>query len=223
MFWSRVGRFANNRNEWHNDEWKLLTNHLTSDQKLVMHEKPYGFFFLHALAGAETEKSRKTPHRAIVIYVGSVDCGIMTSGKHILWRHLTDCPNTFLSCSRAFSCRCQVAYYSFSIESNSRRFKWQACKKLSLTICWCLFWMLCETNKWPCKNERPLYQPGSGFFFTHISPMYLKHKNNHNCLALVTQIQSISWWLITWNYPVDEITKNVLIQEKNHNDLLSNY
>ena len=37
IFWSRVGWFANDFHEWRSHEWKSLANHLTSDQKIVIH------------------------------------------------------------------------------------------------------------------------------------------------------------------------------------------
>ena len=36
-FWSWVGWFSNDFHEWWSHEWKSLANHLTSDQKIVIH------------------------------------------------------------------------------------------------------------------------------------------------------------------------------------------
>ena len=47
IFWSRVGWFANDFHEWLRHEWKSLANHLTSDQKIVIHGSE--FYFLHAI------------------------------------------------------------------------------------------------------------------------------------------------------------------------------
>ena len=45
-FWSRVRWFANDFHEWRSQEWKSLANHLTSDQKIVIHGNKCIILFL---------------------------------------------------------------------------------------------------------------------------------------------------------------------------------
>ena len=46
IFWSRVMWFAKDFHEWRSHEWKSLANHLTSDQKVVIHGNECIILFL---------------------------------------------------------------------------------------------------------------------------------------------------------------------------------
>ena len=49
IFWSRVRWFVNDFHEWRSHEWKSLANHITIDQKVVIHGNELLFYFLHAI------------------------------------------------------------------------------------------------------------------------------------------------------------------------------
>ena len=95
FFWSRVGWFANNFHVWRRNEWKLLANHLTSDQNIVILGNTYVILFLTCLSGVKTQRNQwKLMSIAVPL--------LFTMGQPvvILWRHtntyydvsLTDCP-----------------------------------------------------------------------------------------------------------------------------------
>ena len=56
----RVRWFVNYCVEWRSHEWKLLANHLTSGQKLVIHDRQSIFYFLNALTRFMTQRNRWT-------------------------------------------------------------------------------------------------------------------------------------------------------------------
>ena len=85
MFWSWMGRFATNCQGWHSHEWQLLANHLTSDQK----RQPVLILFLTCISGSRTQRNQynlQSINRRAHVYCGPEVYGIVSSGKHILWR-----------------------------------------------------------------------------------------------------------------------------------------
>ena len=93
--------------KWHSNEWKWSANHLTNDQNSFFTTRDILFHSYMLLLAQNAEKSIKTPFdqsRAIVVYHGSVDCGIVMARKHILASVWPVVKKT-LSCSFAFSSR----------------------------------------------------------------------------------------------------------------------
>ena len=135
-----MGWSANHRHEWHSHEWKLLANHPASDKKLVIHGNPYIILFPKCISSTKTQRNRwKLPpidRSILVVYVGSVGCGIVTSCKYLLWRHFyrLSLSSKRLSGSHAPSRRCQADYHSLMIKSNSRLFHSLAYEKPSFYI-----------------------------------------------------------------------------------------
>ena len=82
-------------------------------KNIVIHGNPYGILFLTYFSGAKTQRNRwKLPsidRRVLVVYAGE----IITSCKHLLWRHfLPIVLRTFLGESCVSCRRRQVDYYS---------------------------------------------------------------------------------------------------------------
>ena len=77
-FWSRVGWFAN---DFH--EWKSLANHLTSDQKIVIHGNECIILFLARYFISWTHSSATNNHRSLIspLSLGTVFSDLT------LWRH----------------------------------------------------------------------------------------------------------------------------------------
>ena len=84
--------FANNFHEWLSHEWKSFANHPISDQKPISHGNPCVNLSLTCFSGAKPQRNwREFPlidQRTLIVYSGSVKCVIVTSCKHLLWRHL---------------------------------------------------------------------------------------------------------------------------------------
>ena len=65
-------------------EWKLLIRTMSDQNPLS--RKPIYHFIFQAFPVFNTEKLKKTTiDQIIVVYGGSVSCGIMTSHKHLSW------------------------------------------------------------------------------------------------------------------------------------------
>ena len=65
-FWSRVGWFANDFHEWRSHEWKSLANHLTSDQKIVIHGNERIILFLTRYFVSWTHRSATNNHWSLI-------------------------------------------------------------------------------------------------------------------------------------------------------------
>ena len=105
-----------------------------SDQNLVIHSNPCIILFLAFSSGSKTQTNRwKLPWIDSRALVASVGCGIVTSRKHLLWRHF----DLFVFNCVTSSHRRQFDYHSLIIKSDSQHFYWFACKKHHLeTLEW---------------------------------------------------------------------------------------
>ena len=80
-FWSRVGWFANGFHEWRSQEWKPLANHLTSDQKIVIHGNECIILFLTRYI-SWTHRSPTNNHRSLIVR----RAGLLWSQQDFEWR-----------------------------------------------------------------------------------------------------------------------------------------
>ena len=88
IFWSRVGWFANDIHEWRSHDWKSVANHLTSDQKIIIHGNEWFILFRTRNFLSWTHCST---HFAIVAKEGLFWLNIVTSRERealALWRHI---------------------------------------------------------------------------------------------------------------------------------------
>ena len=83
FFLSRVGWFANDFHEWRSHEWKSLANHLTSDQKIVIHDNECIILFLTRYFISWTHRSATKKHRSLI---SPLSLGTFFSDL-TLWRH----------------------------------------------------------------------------------------------------------------------------------------
>ena len=124
-----IGWFSNDFHELGSREWKSFANHLTSNPKIVIHSILFPFTCSYMFWN--TGKMIKTA----VTLRGSVGNSIVTSRKHVLWRHFTDCLWNVCKDSKIdwslvyFRCR-QCDYHSFTIESGLLRFHRLVCDKV---------------------------------------------------------------------------------------------
>ena len=67
-----------------------------SHQKLIIHDNPHVMLIRTCISGAKTQSNRwKLPlidPRTLVVYGGSVGCGIVTTRKYLLWRRFDRLP-----------------------------------------------------------------------------------------------------------------------------------
>ena len=85
IFWSQVGWFANYFHEWRSHEWKSLANHLTSDQKIVIHGKECIILFLARYFISSTHHSSTNNHQSLIspLSLRTVWLNIVTSSQLI--------------------------------------------------------------------------------------------------------------------------------------------
>ena len=72
IFWSRVGWFANDFHEWRSHEWKSLANHLTRDQKIVIHGNSciiLYIFYINSYTMPYTLWGYNWSYLALVLYI----------------------------------------------------------------------------------------------------------------------------------------------------------
>ena len=94
IFGSWVRWFDNIFHKWPSPEWKLFANHLTSDQKLIIHDNPYIISFLTCLSGAKRKVDENSHWLIPMPLLFTVDQSFVA-----LWRRvntycgiiLTDC------------------------------------------------------------------------------------------------------------------------------------
>ena len=122
MLWSRVGWFANNFHEWRSHEWKLLANHLTSDQNSLF---TASHILISYMLSAEQKPQRnqwkpaidRSPRHFCLPWVRRL-CYCDATETHIVMSFWPIVFQTFLCWSRAFSRRRQVDYHSLITESD---------------------------------------------------------------------------------------------------------
>ena len=96
-FWSRVRWFAKDFHEWQSHEWKSLANHLTRDQKVVIHGNECIILFLTCYFIYWTYHSATNKHRSLI----SPLLLMMVFSDLTLWRHhswsVTSCKHKALA------------------------------------------------------------------------------------------------------------------------------
>ena len=64
--WSRMRWFANDFHEWRSREWKSLANHITNDQKIVIHDSECIISFLYAILCYKHNSAKKNNRRSLI-------------------------------------------------------------------------------------------------------------------------------------------------------------
>ena len=109
----------------------VVENHWRFTLRIGIHGKPWIillFTTIYLVRNPGKQWRLSPTHRFVIIVSGgSVDCGVVTSQKHVFWRY-QNFPRTGDLVTCIFHCR-QVHYRSLIIESNSRRNHRLTCKK----------------------------------------------------------------------------------------------
>ena len=126
IFGSRGRRFANDCHEWRSHKWKSLSNHITSDPKIVIRINDCIIVFVTRYFIFWIHKSAKKGRSFLNKY-----CDVTTGD---LWRHANvgywHCDVIFVDCS----CTRKLAQRWSSLVDNSREYRFLATRHSQLSV-----------------------------------------------------------------------------------------